>query len=90
MNKKQTEWFYLLTSVPRDIWTAFKAMVWIGAAIVVVRLAVQTLGTWAAIGIFAALPVLYALFWLTVTKEAFDAGKIDIDKIFGEKSREGK
>lgn len=88
MNKKQTEWLYILTSIPMDIWAAFKAMVWLGAAIVVIRLAVQTLGVLAAVGIFAALPVLYAAFWIAATKEAFDAGTIDIDKIVGKESQE--
>lgn len=58
--------------------------------IVVIRLALQMLGTMATVGIFVALPVLYALLWAALSREAFDSGRVSIEKIYNLEKAEDK
>lgn len=88
MNKKEAETLLILTNFLHDLWQGFKAMVLVGSCIVVIRLALQMLGTMATVGIFVALPVLYALLWAALSREAFDSGRVSIEKIYNlEKAR---
>lgn len=52
MNKKEAETLLILTNFLHDLWQGFKAMVLVGSCIVVIRLALQMLGTMATVGIF--------------------------------------
>lgn len=82
MNKKEAESLLILTNFLHDLWQGFKAMVLVGSCIVVIRLALQLLGTVATVGIFVVLPVLYALLWAAISREAFDSGRVSIEKIY--------
>ena len=82
MDKKEAETLLILTNFLHDLWQGFKAMVLVGSCIVVIRLALQMLGTMATVGIFVALPVLYALLWAALSREAFDSGRVSIEKIY--------
>ena len=50
MNKKEAETLLILTNFLHDLWQGFKAMVLVGSCIVVIRLALQMLGTMATVG----------------------------------------
>lgn len=54
MNKKEAETLLILTNFLHDLWQGFKAMVLVGSCIVVIRLALQMLGTMATVGICGA------------------------------------
>lgn len=82
MNKKEAELLLILTNFIHDLWQGFKAMVLVGSCVVVIRLALQLLGTMVTVGIFVVLPVLYALLWAALSREAFDSGRISIEKIY--------
>lgn len=82
MNKKEAETLLILTNFIHDLWQGFKAMVLVGTCVVVIRLALQMLGVMATVGIFVVLPVLYALLWAALSREAFDSGQISIEKIY--------
>jgi len=86
LNKKEAETLLILTNFLHDLWQGFKAMVLVGGCIVVIRLALQMLGTVATVGIFVALPVLYALLWAALSREAFDS----IEKIYNLEKAEDK
>lgn len=88
MNKKEAETLLILTNFLHDLWQGFKAMVLVGSCIVVIRLALQMLGTMATVGIFVALPVLYALLWAALSREALDSGRVSIEKIYSLKETE--
>lgn len=90
MNKKEAETLLILTNFLHDLWQGFKAMVLVGGCIVVIRLALQMLGTMATVGIFVALPVLYALLWAVLSREAFDSGRVSIEKIYNLEKAENK
>lgn len=90
MNKKEAETLLILTNFLHDLWQGFKAMVLVGSCIVVIRLALQMLGTMATVGIFVALPVLYALLWAELSREAFDSGRVSIEKIYNLEKAEDK
>lgn len=47
LNKKEAETLLILTNFLHDLWQGFKAMVLVGSCIVVIRLALQMLGTMA-------------------------------------------
>lgn len=49
MNKKEAETLLILTNFLHDLWQGFKAMVLVGSCIVVIRLALQMLGTVATV-----------------------------------------
>ena len=80
MNKKEAETLLILTNFLHDLWQGFKAMVLVGSCIVVIRLALQMLGTMATVGIFVALPVLYALLWAALSREALTAGGLALKR----------
>ena len=88
MNKKEAETLLILTNFLHDLWQGFKAMVLVGSCIVVIRLALQMLGTMATVGIFVALPVLYALLWAALSRKALDSGRVSIEKIYSLKETE--
>jgi hypothetical protein len=90
LNKKEAETLLILTNFLHDLWQGFKAMVLVGSCIVVIRLALQMLGTVATVGIFVALPVLYALLWAALSREAFDSGRVSIEKIYNLEKAENK
>lgn len=90
MNKKEAETLLILTNFLHDLWQGFKAMVLVGSCIVVIRLALQMLGTMATVGIFVALPVLYALLWAALSRKAFDSGRVSIEKIYNLEKAEDK
>lgn len=90
MNKKEAETLLILTNFLHDLWQGFKAMVLVGSCIVVIRLALQMLGTMATVGIFVALPVLYALLWAALSREALDSGRVSIEKIYNLEKAENK
>lgn len=90
MNKKEAETLLILTNFLHDLWQGFKAMVLVGSCIVVIRLALQMLGTMATVGIFVVLPVLYALLWAALSREALDSGRVSIEKIYNLEKAENK
>lgn len=90
MNKKEAETLLILTNFLHDLWQGFKSMVLVGGCIVVIRLALQMLGTMATVGIFVALPVLYALLWAALSREALDSGRVSIEKIYNLEKAEDK
>lgn len=90
MNKKEAKTLLILTNFLHDLWQGFKAMVLVGSCIVVIRLALQMLGTMATVGIFVALPVLYALLCAALSREAFDSGRVSIEKIYNLEKAENK
>lgn len=89
MDKKRAELKFIVIQALLDVQNTFKAIVFIGCALVLVYLVIQTVNWLFALCLFVLLPLLVGLIYAAIYKWCFDTGAFRLKEVDSDDESKG-